>query len=242
WKDESIARSIVVVAEPVSNTVLVSAEPAAHKKLMAVLAKLDVAPKQTVISATVLEVPAAFVADAGLHVGAKPGALSPREIHMLTSLLRQAKAREEIDVLSQPRIQVTDNQTGYVQVGQDFPVQQAGAGAVVKAGITLRVTPRFEPDSKSVLLRAEYQSVRVSGQVEVNGVPQPVLNEETAQMTARVAFGDTLVLVAAPHLTREHSLTGVVRYLCGEKRQTLILLTPRAVEPAQVQPAGWFTK
>src|SRR5262249_19631903 len=80
-------------------------------------------------------------------------------------LIRALKAQGRVDILSRPQVQVTDNQTGFVQVGQDFPIptNTTTTGLNVtqgvdyrQIGITMRVTPRVNPDGK-VLMRVEPQ-------------------------------------------------------------------------------------
>ncbi len=211
-------RDARVAAEPVSNCVLVSAEPALTKQLLDILAALDKEPTQIVICATVLEVPDKFVEESGLNVGAKPGTttwtLSAREVHMFTNFIRLAKARgDECDVLSRPQIQVTDNQTGHVRVGQDVPVAVGdGKTQFVATGVTFRATPRVTPDGR-VLLRTEFQlTEQAPGTVTVAGQPVPVFNTQSVQMTAELKAGET------------------VAFRVGK---ALVLVTPTVIAPAK---------
>ena len=59
-------QNVVVVAEPVSNTVLVSATAEHYKQMVKMLAALDRAPEQVVMQAMILQVPRGFAAAAGL--------------------------------------------------------------------------------------------------------------------------------------------------------------------------------
>src|SRR5262249_28239794 len=156
-KDKQL--SATIVAEPVSNTVLVSVEADLQKQLVEMLAALDTAPAQVHLNVLVLKLPRGFAEGCGLI--AEPGtacALSAREFQMFAALLRHAKERGELDVLSRPQLQVCDNQTACVQVGQVLPiVAPAGTGAVtveyVPTGHTLKTTPRLLPDG-NLLIRA----------------------------------------------------------------------------------------
>src|SRR5581483_5252802 len=79
-------------------------------------------------------------------------------------LIRALNQQGRVDILSRPQMTLTDNQTGFFQVGQSFPrlgsAILAGTGAsqqsidYVDIGIVLRVTPRISPDGR-VLMRVE---------------------------------------------------------------------------------------
>ena len=252
-------QSATVVAEPVSNAVLVSAQPATCRLIATALAALDKEPQQVVVHAAVVQVPRGFVAQSGLRADSAAGGnawtLSPREAQMLTGLFRAAKERGECDVLSRPQMCVCDNQTGYARVGQSVPVAVAPADgstgqriAFVPTGIALRVTPRVAPDDKTVLLRTNLQITSVGNAVQVTtadgpGRPTPSFGTQTLEATVAVAFGDTLVVASPSRSNPDHSLTGAVRWLCGAQFETLVILTPERVAPApEVRPAGWFTK
>ena len=234
--------SAQVVAEPVSNEVCVAAEPALQKQIGDMLAALDKAPVQVIVQAMVIQVPRGFAAEAGLEGGGNAWTLSPRETKMLTGLIRAAKGRGELDVLARPTVQVTDNQTGFVQVGQDFPVVtaaggEAKAGAVapaavvsfVQSGITFRVTPTVSADGKSVRLASKTQVTAEATRVVLAGAVGrlPVFNTVDVSSTAEVRTGETLVVATS-----------------GEKYETLVVITPvvTAPMPEVVRPAGGFPK
>jgi hypothetical protein len=225
-------QTAVVVAEPVSNTVLVSAGLAVQKQLSDILAGLDKDPQQVMLQAMVVEVPREFLARAGLNVGSEPGVVSwtltPRELHMFTELFREAKGRGEIDVLSRPQLQVCDGQTGSVQVGQ--PVRPAGGAntpevKMVHVGLALRVTPKVSPDGSSVCLDTETTLSKATG--NANGP----FSERSVRVAAQFPLGQTLVFTCGP---QERG---------GQKRETLVILTPALVTPVRGGgPAGWFLK
>jgi type II secretory pathway component GspD/PulD (secretin) len=228
-------QSAVVVAEPVSNTVLVSAGLAVHKQLLDILAGLDKAPQQIMMQAMVVEVPHEFLERAGLNVGSEPGAMSwtltARELHMLTQLFREAKGRGEIDVLSRPQMQVCDGQTGFVQVGQQFPVvgqpvrPAGGANAselkMVHVGLQLKVTPKVSPDGASVCLDTETTLSKATGNANTP------FSERSVRVAAQFPRGQTLVFACGPQGQG------------GQKRETLVILTPTVLAPAcETRPAG----
>lgn len=139
-----------VVAEPVSNNVMIAGEPSAHKQLVEVLTGLDKEPPAFVAQMLFMEVPAGFVEDIGLGEESETKwVLTPREVRMLTAAIRTAKAKGDIDVLSRPQVQVINNQTGFVEVG--------GGADTLKAHVTPRVLP------EGVQLRVDTQIKKVKG-------------------------------------------------------------------------------
>ncbi len=119
-------------------------------------------------------------------------------------LIRALKAQGRVDVLSRPSLTLTDNQTGFFQVGQQFPII---TGTTVNLGVTqtiidyrdigivLRVTPRIGPDN-SVLMRVEPQvSDAVPTTVQVQpGIFAFAVNTQTVETTVLAADGETVVL------------------------------------------------
>jgi general secretion pathway protein D len=119
-------------------------------------------------------------------------------------LIRALNAQGRVNILSRPQVQVTDNQTGFVQVGQDFPIPgQISQGTVNTlqsidyrpTGVTMRVTPRVNPDGK-VLMRVEPQiSAPASTPIAVGGGTSAFpFNVQTVQTTVLAGNGETIVL------------------------------------------------
>ena len=168
---------VAVVAEPVSNSVMLAGDAAPIRQVAELLASLDKQPPMVVARIQVLEAPAGFAEDTGLGEGAEANwVLTPREVRMLTAAIRSGKERLGIDILSRPQLVVADNTTGVVQIGS------TGADS-----LTARLTPRIGSDG-TVLLRVESEVKRTSrGKVET----------ETVQATGKIADGGTLVMRGA---------------------------------------------
>jgi type II secretory pathway component GspD/PulD (secretin) len=215
-----------VAVDVVTNTVFVSAEPDVLRVVDGVVAGLDKPVTVFALSVLVLKVPGDFVEQCGLNVGSGPAAitwtLSARERQMLSALLRSAKERGECEVLSRPTLCVSDNQTGFVQVGQNVPAPAGAVQAAVPVGITVRATPRLTPNG-SLLLRTEAQVTETCRPVPVTthvpGLPYPITTFEPTfytqgvQLTAELKDGETLV-------TR-----------IGDK---LLIVTPNVIAPPSV--------
>ncbi len=167
-------------------------------------------------------------------------------------LVRALKAQGRVDVLSRPQIQVADNQTGYVQVGQDFPIPDTSTitnGLAQQAidyrpiGVTLRVTPRVNPDGK-VLMRVEPSVSSVQpGTVAAGGVQAAVFNQQMVQTTVLASDGETIVLggliskqetrneVGIPYAKDIPYLGALFRYRTHvtARREILVIMTPHII-------------
>jgi len=199
-------REVRVDVRAAENQLVVTGSPATHARVVTLVGELDRNVPQVHVSMTIAEVPVAFLTDCGLT---KAGAgasgcfsLKARERELFAVALRNYPGSS---VLSRPDILVRDNQTGYVAVGQDFPVVTpvAPGGAVVPAGtvdthlvgVSVCVTPRIMPDGK-VTLRVEPRTC--------SPAPTPVVvragatafpfHVQTVQMTVLAASGETVVL------------------------------------------------
>ncbi|QEL14451.1 type II and III secretion system protein [Limnoglobus roseus] len=129
------------------------------------------------VQAVFVQVPHDFAETAGLIVDpkkpARRWALSKREAKLLSSLLL---ADKRCNVLSRPQLSLTDDQTGFFQIGQNYEVlgpltvTEEKGEKVVKgkvtyqpAGITMRMTPKIAADASSMIVKAEIQYSCVTG-------------------------------------------------------------------------------
>ena len=162
----------VVTAEPVSNTLLLTADPA-QEQILKMLAAIDKAPPQFVVTMVIMKAKAGFAEDSGIAERKDDDrenvwVLSAREVRMFGSSVRLAKKDDGLDILSQPRLQVGENQTGSIQIGD-------GAGA-----IAAQVNPRLLPDGR-VWLQIEMRSTGANNSHEV-------------KVNCMVADGGTLIV------------------------------------------------
>jgi type II secretory pathway component HofQ len=99
---------------------------------------------------------------------------------------------------------VTDNQTGFVQVGLELPVVAAGGAktAIAPTGFTYRATPRVMPDGR-LLLRAEAQITEKGHTGVLTTAPGssisaakfvPCFNTQSVQTTTELKPGETVVI------------------------------------------------
>ncbi|AWM36714.1 Bacterial type II and III secretion system protein [Gemmata obscuriglobus] len=237
-----------LVAEPVSNSLLVSGDKDTVEQVGKLIAELDKPLPHTVVQAMIVDVPDGFLAKCGLTTerGTSGCVLTPREAERLNDFLRAAKEKGECEVLSRPLVQVADNQTGYVQIGQNYPVALAGGKVESKfAGTALRVTPCLASDGQTVKLTTEVQNGKViPGTVMTAFVPGTTF-PVTTLMPATVCVQEVRANVAVPagHTAvvavpvAEPAAGGGAR--SGSRTQTIVVLTPTpVVHDVGSNPAG----
>lgn len=322
---QQLQRNIVIVAEPVSNTLLVSATPQYFAELKRLIEKIDSQPPQVVIQVLIAEVDLSNTEEFGVEMGlqtpvifqrglltaaqtttdtlsgatvsnaAFPGfnfnttaplpnsnIVSPGTVgfqglsnlgvgrqsptagvggfvfsassNTFNLLIRALKVQGRVDILSRPQVQVADNQTGFVQVGQNYPTLTnstlTATGAAqqgieyVPIGVTMRVTPRVNPEGK-ILMRVEPQVASVtSTPVSLGqGILAPAFNVQTVQTTVLAADGETVVLGGLITRSDTRNENGIpwfkdlpyvgsaFRYRTQviAKRELLVIMTPHIV-------------
>ena len=308
---QQLQRNVVIVAEPVSNTILISATPQYFSEIRRLIERIDAQPPQVVIQVLIAEVQLSNTEEFGVEVGLQSPVLFGRSVtgsapgspgfnfnttnvalpnnnnfeqgnvgfqglgnlgvgrvgsagvgglvlsaqsQSFNLLIRALKAQNRIDILSRPSIQVADNQTGFVQVGQDFPYLGASTLAATGAaqqsieyrqlGVVLRVVPRVNPDGK-VLMRVEptISSVSPTTINLGNGINQPAFNVETVQTTVLASDGETVVLGGLISKQDNRTENGIpffkdipyvgalFRYRSHQiaRREVLVIMTPHIV-------------
>jgi type II secretory pathway component GspD/PulD (secretin) len=254
-----LQRQVFVTAEPVSNTILISATPEHYGEIRKIIDRIDSQPPQVMIQVTIAEVQLNNAEELGMEVGLQspvlfrrgnttpgfnfntpgPQATLPNSSilsaetvgfqglgalnigrtsatqgfggfvfsassNTFSLLVRALKAQGRVEVLSRPQVQVADNQTGFMNVGQRFPIPTTSTitnGLAQQGvqyeniGITLRVTPRVNPDGK-VLMRVEPSVTSAQpGTVNIgNGLLATVFNEQTVNTTVLASDGETIIL------------------------------------------------
>ena len=172
---------VAIVAEPVSNSVMLAGAAAPIRQVAELLASLDKQPPMFVARILVLEARAGFAEDTGLGEGAEANwVLTARGSHAQgRDPVQQGAARGRHPL--PPQLLVADNRTGIVQIG----ATEAGS-------LTARVAPRIGSDG-TVLLRVETEVKRTSkGKAEA----------DTLQTTVKIADGGTLAMRRAPNEDR----------------------------------------
>lgn len=294
-----LQRNVVIVAEPVSNTIMISATPQYFSEMKRIIERIDAQPPQVVIQVLVADVQLTNNEEIGVEFGVQSplifqrgsslnfnttaalptgavgtgvvgfqglgnlgvgrssanggGFIFSAQSESFNLLVRALKAQGRIDILSQPLLHVSDNQTGYINVGQSFPTPTNSTQTLTGVqtgveyrdiGITMRVTPRVNPDGK-VLLRVEPEvsSVAPSTVAVGPGVNAPIFNTNTVQTTVLAADGETIVIggliskqdnrseVGIPFFKDIPYVGALFRYRTQAivRREVLFIMTPRIV-------------
>lgn len=208
-----------------------SVASAAEPPRPAVMPPVAVAPKpaakveqSTHVRVTIIDLPADF-ADVltKSHKDGSPLVLEPAAAERLRRVMEKVPGA---DVLSRPELLLLENQTGFFQVGQQYPIVAGTTTApdggtnttftYVNTGLTLRVTPRAKSDG-AILLRAEFQHIEpAKTSVEVPGGLATAIDTQSVEMAVTVAAGHTAVLPTA------------VRKSSTGRSCTVLLITPSA--------------
>jgi type II secretory pathway component GspD/PulD (secretin) len=308
-----LQRQVVVIAEPVSNTVLISATPEHFGEIKRIIDKIDSQPPQVMIQVLIAEVQLNNAEELGVEAGLQsplfftrgntgttytPGfnfntpapqsalpnvnLASPSTVgfqgvsnlgvgrtsatqgfggfvfsassNTFSLLVRALKAQGRVDVLSRPQLQVGDNQTGFMNVGQNYPILTGSTIATgglaqqgvtyVDIGVTLQVTPRVNPDGKILMRVAPSVSSVAPTSVNLgNGVQAPSFDQQTVQTTVLASDGETIVIGGlitkqenrqengVPYFKDLPHLGVLFRYRTHTvaRREILIIMTPHII-------------
>lgn len=162
---------VAVVAEPVTNSVILAGGAVPIRQVADLLASLDKEPPQVLASFVVMEAPAGFAENVGLgESGEKSWVLTTRETRMLWTIVGLGKGQYDLAVLSKPQLSLINNQTGAMEInGSDADKLNA------------TITPQFMNDG-TVKVSAEFQRT-TKGKAG-----------EKIQATKNVADGGTVVI------------------------------------------------
>lgn len=146
--------------------------PDVLERVLQIMTELDVAPRQVVLEALLLEIPL----DADQPQGVIPGLISGASAAAwagdvqagdLAHLLDQLPRRNAVRVLAAPRLRVLDRQLAEVQLG--VTGWQAAPTSEPHSGVTLRVRPTLIEGGR---LRLEILPQRVAQLLSTEGQPQ----------------------------------------------------------------------
>ena len=199
---------VTVVAEPVSNRLVVIGDAAAQKRVAGLLAALDQPLPMVVVAMIIVEAPADFAKDSGLGDGDK-WVLTPREARMLTAAIRREKEKGRMDVLSRPILHLTDNRTGFMQIGNEGEYY------------SIHTTPQLSPKGDSVSLKIQAQFTKAkAGSTAPGETVTPVAYKgiDSTECAESIPTGGTLVVRC------------VRRESGKEARDIFLIMVPTAVE------------
>ena len=222
-----------VVASEATNTLLIHATPAEYDRILGILHRLDVPPRQVLVEATIVEV--SLTDDlrygvqylfrdgdvtARLGAGAdfqnEPGFTltldSPPEV-----IIDALAGRTEVNVVSSPNLMILNNESARLVVGDQVPVAVRQAQDVDEdetvfvssvefrdTGVIFEVTPRIN-SSGAVTLDITQEVSSVAG-VEATTLT-PTISQRIIDSSVSVDTGETIVLggLFSNSLTRSRS-------------------------------------
>ena len=207
-------------------------------KLQARLAELaksvEKGESMILIDARCVRVPRGFCEQAGLEENGGAWTLTRREARMFGALLR---AEPNNEVLTCPQITQLDNQTGFVQIGQNVPYPTSEEttkvnGEIVKVskiaerfvGVVLKVTPQISADGKFIELRTEMQTSTVNVVNLGNGQTAPAFNLQSCRSSVVLPDSGTAVFHCGTFKSRD-----------GMAHETIWVLTAHIVD-GKVKP------
>jgi type IV pilus assembly protein PilQ len=165
---------------------------------------------------------------------------------LLTAQLSALQDKGKLNILSSPSITTLDNQTAYIESGQDIPFQTVEDGEVnveyKKAVLSLRVTPHVI-DDKTLKLYINVHKDEADFSQTVLG--NPTIITKNAETNVIQLDGQTIVIGGLNKETTARSDTGVpyledipgLGYLFKRKstadqlEDLLIFITPHILEP-----------
>jgi general secretion pathway protein D len=261
-------RDVVISADPISNSLLISGTPQWYDEVLRLIAQLDVMPLQVVISTIVVEVDLSGTQEFGVEINLQDPVLFRRGItagigttvataspgfafnnpntplgnnaaqdpgivglqglnnlgvgrvsptsniggfvfsagsQSVNVLVRSLATQGRLEIVSRPQIMTLDNQTGYINIGQEYPIvtgSNVTATGVIsnnidrrQIGVQMTVTPKIMPDGR-VLMRVipEISSVVTPPVSLGNGQISTALNIQRIETTVVAGDGETVVL------------------------------------------------
>jgi type II secretion system protein D len=217
-----LEREIAVVAEPISNTLLISASPRYFESITNLIHELDTPQPQVLIQVLVAEVSLDSALDLGLEWTYKgvpfAAGIDISESKWIATgfssavtggdysfLFRALEDKGRLEVLSRPQIVTADNKPAIINIGQTIPLitdsRVTERGDTINSfryenvGVNLSVTPRIAPDGFVKMDVSTTNSTISSATVRVNAnATVPIINQRIANTTVSVQSGQTILI------------------------------------------------
>ena len=262
-----VTSEVRIIADEATNALVILATPREYRQIEAALRKLDIVPLQVLIEATIAEVTLRdelrygvqwFLKDlenfdirlSDLAAGPVFSAIFRRDgdPRALLNLLQEVT---DVNVISSPQLMVLDNQTAFLQVGDEVPIPTRTTTDVSDVqsfqfrdtGVILSVTPRVNAGGL-VTMDIEQE---VSDAIPTSGLDAPTIQQRLIRTTVAIQSGETVALGGLIRDSKTASKSGVpiLQHLpligplfrdttnTADRTELLILITPRVIRNMQ---------
>jgi general secretion pathway protein D len=213
-------KAVRIVADTHINALVIYASPADYQTVLKALQKIDIAPMQVLIEATIAEVTLSgdfkyglewffnnfnfdmsTIAGSGLKSAFQFMGTTSDFHSTLTALSHQT----DVNIISSPQLMVLDNQTARIQIGDQVPVLSeqavstltAGAPVVnsvqyIDTGVILEVKPHVS-NSGSVTMEIT-QQISSPQTTQTSDIDSPTIQQRLVTSSVSVQSGATVAL------------------------------------------------
>ena len=224
----------VIVAEPISNSLIIGATPQMLHDVLELVEALDRSSAMVRLEVLLVEVAL------GDEAKKEPSELVLKaSAESMDAAIEALKKRGELTVLARPQIMTLDNQPAFLQIGQRVP-RITGANVSSRGrtnsvtfedmGLSLGLTPRIDAEKGLVTMEIDFEKSHLGPEEE--GAPLatspdgeqirlPRVETVTAQATVKGRSGQALML------------GGLVHESEFGWRELSIILTPHIVSPEE---------
>ena len=242
---QEVQRNVVIAAEPITNTLLISATPQYFEDIIRLIAQLDMMPPQVMVQVLVAEVDLTDTNEFGVEFGLQSPVLFQRGIYGTNGTTASITAPTTGTSLLPQGVTVNTTANSIAQPGFNFnnPLIPLGNNATVQPqtvgfqGLNSLGVGRVSPssniggfvfsaagDSVNLLVRA----LRIQGRIEVLSRPQVMTLDN---QTALINVGQEIPIVTSSNVTA----TGIVTSNIDRRTVGVILqVTPKITPDGRV--------
>jgi len=205
---DKVAAPVVLLPEPITNSILISGTAEQIRKATRLLQELDKQPLMVCAQVVVATIkPGHGFSLLDPNADGPVLSCSHEEACELIEQFRDSKA---VEILARPQIMTLDNQPAFIQIGQRVPVVHIRSGKdgqtvateLENVGLIVGITPRISPERTVALevdveksdLGPESQGVPIGVDGQGNVIRSPRINVMTVHTTVNIPPGRAVIL------------------------------------------------
>ncbi len=229
-----------IIADERNNALVILATSTEYRMIEATLRRLDIVPLQVLIEATIAEVTLTDELRYGLNWFFQSGNFAATFSNLLSggvasqfpgfsllfdsndarAVLNALTEVTDINVISSPQLMVLDNQTAFLNVGDQVPIAVQSSVSVTDpdapvvssieyrdTGVTLEITPRVNASGLVVLDIIQEVSDAVS--TDTSNLESPTIQQRRIESTVAVQSGESVALGGLIRDRRIDNVTGI---------------------------------